>query len=149
MKLYIFLGLLILTLTGCSTTENEDKELTAQQNFCENNDWTEIGYKQAISGKSVRSFEIYKKKCGDNLIASSKSTFLDGYTHGIKEYCTFDNGYELATKTLSMTNICPHELREDFTKGYETAKRLDKEKRARLQKTKEQWDNKKNINAFE
>ena len=44
--------------------------------------------------------------------------YLDGYTVGIVEYCTYDNGYALGLRRGKFLNICPMELRAAYTKGY-------------------------------
>jgi len=89
---------------------------------CAENDWEVVGYKTAMSGKSVRTFEQFKQECsGLNKLA--KDRYLDGYMRAIPEYCTYKNGYELGSNSRDFSDVCPIELRKKFSEGFENGKR--------------------------
>lgn len=115
MKNYIAIILLASTLIGCQSTNKEDA--MQAENFCTDSNWKEVGHKVALSGKSVRAFLKYQEQC-KNLPESAKEAYLDGYTAGIKEYCTFDNGYKAGDTGIENTNACPLELRAEYDEGY-------------------------------
>lgn len=89
---------------------------------CTDNNWTEIGYEVALSGKSVREFERYKEQCG-TLGNAEKDLYLAGYTKGIAEFCTYDSGYQLGLRNAELLNICPYEIRTKFVQGYDVGSR--------------------------
>ena len=85
---------------------------------CTNNNWSAIGYETAQKGKSIRTFDEYQKTCGDTLTPSAKDTYIDGYTKGIIEFCTFENGHKIGSSNREMPDICPYEIRAEFIRGY-------------------------------
>lgn len=124
-KLCIFAFLNIFILLGCKTT--------AESVACDNStNWFEVGEQTALNGKHVRTFEKFKNQCGDTLPHTAKSNYLDGYTKGIANYCTYKSGFDLAMNGLENPKVCPFEIRQEFEKGYQTAKvaRNEKLKRA-------------------
>lgn len=131
----LIIPLVALGLTACNSTS--DKVNLAQ---CTNNNWADIGYETALSGKSVRFFNKFEEQCGEKLAVDAKSHYLDGFTSGIKEYCTYDNGFKLASKSLPNKNTCPYELRSPFDKGYKMAALVLKEQKANLKKLQDQQD---------
>jgi len=120
--------MVVVTLTACNSTKNAN-------NFdvCTNN-WVDVGYETAISGKSVRHFNNFTEQCGDKLAKDAKAKYLDGFTSGIKEYCTYENGHKRASNSLPNQNTCPFELKEPFEKGYKVAALAQKKQKAMLKK---------------
>jgi len=115
MKNYIAIILLSSALVGCASTTEEDA--SQAENFCTDSNWTEVGKKVALSGKSVRTYLKYQERCPD-LTGANKESYLDGFTVGVKEYCTFENGYEAGDTGKENINVCPLELRAGYDKGY-------------------------------
>lgn len=101
---------IILALSGFSTI--------ALAVDCEGADWQAIGFQTAIRGDSVRKFETFKRRCGEQLEPSAKSLYSQGYSLGSIEYCTYDNGFALGTDDMQVSDVCPYETRTDFEKGY-------------------------------
>lgn len=89
-----------------------------KESNCTGNNWASVGYDTAKKGKSIRSFDEYTKACGANLSAGAKDAYIDGYTKGIIEYCTYDNGYKIGSANATIPDVCPYELRAEFIKGY-------------------------------
>jgi hypothetical protein len=124
----ILAALLVSALTaGCSTNT---KKLE-----CQGRDWAEFGYKMGAEGKSVHEVDEHRKDCGEKLEQRALKAYLDGYTRGIIEYCTYENGYALASQKIPLSQNCPLEVRGPFVKGYnvgrinleEKIRRIDKE----------------------
>lgn len=117
-------------LTGCG---GNTKTLS-----CADSDWDQVGYDTAMAGKSVRTFEEYKKQCGESLETVAKQQYLDGYTRGVIEYCTFDNGFKLGSNNIQMPEVCPYEHRKNFVEGYNAGQFELAEKKRRLDELEEQ-----------
>ena len=115
MKNYIAILLLSSALVGCQSTSVEDA--SQAENFCTDSNWSEVGHKVAASGKSVRTFLKYQERC-QQLPETAKEAYLDGYTAGIKEYCTFENGYKAGDTGKENPNACPLELRAQYDEGF-------------------------------
>ena len=121
------IAMLSLGVSACNSTSE-----VVNYDDCINNNWIEIGYKTATSGKSVRHFNTYIEQCEDKLADNAKATYLDGFKKGIKEYCTYENGYKVGSESKHNNNTCPFELRTEFDNGYKIAVIKLKETKARL-----------------
>ena len=111
MNKHLVLILGIATLVGCNTTTSQVE--------CDNAiDWLSLSSEVALAGKSVREFDKYKASCCDNLPGNAQALYLDGYTAGIKQYCSYENGFKLGEKGIPDPQICPLEIRAEFDKGF-------------------------------
>ncbi len=129
MKKIVSTLFLVTLFSGCA---GQSKELN-----CGSEDWTQLGYKTATDGDSVRTFEKYKQQCASTISDVEKQLFLDGFTKGIIEYCTFDNGYKIGASNRAMTKTCPPELVGIFTRGYKSGRLELAEKKRRLDRLSE------------
>ncbi|GAA0810585.1 hypothetical protein GCM10009111_01750 [Colwellia asteriadis] len=135
MKKIIVAIIAALSLSACqSTTE------TTQTTIDCTNDWNTVGYEVALSGKSVRTFNRYEEQCQSALTETAKSNYLDGYTKGIVEYCTYEKGFDRAESGLPDNQICPFELRKEFERGYIAGGRALVEKKDQVRKQAELAD---------
>lgn len=114
----------LLSLAACSSNP---------QVACSGQDWKELGFETAVSGKPVRTFDSYKDQCGSRLEANAMDLYLDGYTLGILGYCTYEKGFELGSSNRSVKPTCPLELRAEFNRGYNHGK-VEFDKKADLMK---------------
>ena len=130
MKKYITIILLANALSGCQLTAED--EIMQADNFCTDSNWTEVGHKVAMAGMPVRQFSKYQEHC-QNLKNEGKSAYLDGFSAGIKEYCTYERGFEVGESGAKNPNTCPLELRANydigFNKGHSTLKGSEDERR--------------------
>lgn len=101
---------------------------------CSGIDWVDLGYTTAKSGETVRTFDKYRDGCGKNLETGALDSYLDGFTKGVIEYCTFESGYAMGALNRSVTNSCPVEVRSVFNKGYEKGQMEFKEKLRNLRR---------------
>lgn len=119
---------------------------TTSQVNCDG-DWKIIGFETAEAGKSVRTFDQYLVACGKKA-EIAKSDYLDGYTKGIIGYCSKDNGFAIGFKNLDMPQVCPYELRSEFTSGYELGRKEYKSKVAQFDKLAEQYERDRDNSIF-
>lgn len=89
---------------------------------CSGQNWAEFGYKMGLEGKSAHEFDAHRSACGSNLEKGALKAYLDGYTRGIIEHCTYDNGYGLGSKNSPMSEFCPAEVRAEYERGYKVGK---------------------------
>lgn len=125
MKKVMWLAITAALLSGCQST---DQTIAQERNICQGGDWNKVGYETALKGVSVRKIEDLAESC-PNYSEQAKSDYLDGYTIGITEYCTFDTGYEIGKKNMLMPTVCPFEVRAEFNDGYDQGLRLFTEKK--------------------
>ncbi len=136
------IALLSITISACNTTPD-----LISNDDCINNNWVDTGYNTAISGKSVRHFNSYIEQCGEKLADNAKATYIEGFKKGIQEYCTYENGYEVGSKSKLNSNTCPYELRTEFNKGYKVATIHLKEAKAKMDQLSEDMQEKKRVHA--
>lgn len=89
---------------------------------CSGLNWGNYGYETGRAGESVREFDQYRDGCGDRLEAGAMQAYLDGYSKGITEYCTYKNGYDLGYTKKRMSKACPAELRSEYERGYKSGR---------------------------
>ncbi|MCF6439351.1 DUF2799 domain-containing protein [Pseudoalteromonas luteoviolacea] len=111
-------SIFIILIAGCSSTK-----YTFDYANCGSQDWQALGHKTALSGDNVRFFDAVKQTCGDTLNPNAQNQFVSGYSAGLIEYCTYDNGYKHATEGNSQTDICPFDLQQDYQKGFALGQR--------------------------
>ncbi len=132
MKKIITIAMLFCSLAACQSTTQEAQI----QKSCSGN-WVDIGYKVALDGKPVRTFGKYEKICKESIYTNAKSEYLEGYTKGIVEYCTYESGFNLGESGQINKKVCPHERRQDFDKGFLAGQRALTEKKDRVKKEAE------------
>lgn len=125
MKMHVYLLVITVALTGCAGSVKEVA--------CTGQNWAGFGYKMGAEGRSVHEFDDHRSSCGRNLEKGALKAYLDGYTRGIIEYCTYDNGYTMGSKNQSISENCPLELRGSYTKGYNIGKIEFAEKMRQMQ----------------
>ena len=115
-------------LTACSGNVKQGGGEMA----CSGLDWKNMGYTTATSGRDVHYFDQYRDGCAEALEPGAMQAYLDGYTNGIIEYCTYDNGRAIGLAGASMPEVCPVELKKQFADGYLIGVRNVRERAARL-----------------
>mgnify|MGYP000887611048 FL=1 len=89
---------------------------------CSGLDWNKFGYETALAGESVRTFDQYRDGCGARLEEGAMQTYMDGYSKGIAEHCTYKNGYALGFTKKSMSKSCPTELLAEYERGFKSGR---------------------------
>ncbi len=117
MKKLIPIASMLILAAGCAT--NEPTKMVA----CDVENWEELGQQTALSGRSVRTIDAYRSSCED-LDDDTIAIFVDGYLLGLLEFCTYENGYKHGNTNISVrSDICPHEIREQYALGYRDGQR--------------------------
>lgn len=107
---------------------------------CAGKDWRQEGYNTAHKGRPVRSFEDQRSACENPPGDAEKLQFIDGYTRGIIEYCTYDNGYKSGAANEKMPEVCPTEVREQYAKGYEQGRLEISERVQNLKRISDEYE---------
>ncbi len=106
-------------ISACASTTVSTQ--SGGTSHCNKADWQQIGHKIGSSGKPVRLFNSLKDDCDGKIAETARASYLEGYREGIKEYCTYENGFSLGEQGKEGVMKCPLELREGFDKGYKIA----------------------------
>lgn len=125
MKLLICAVMCVIGLAACKSQSRQEQASVSPEEArtasCTGVNWHEVGETVAGEGKHVRSFDAFVERCGDSLPDTAKSQYIAGYTSGIMDFCTQQNGYNLGLESKDKSSSCPPELRNDFRRGYNIA----------------------------
>lgn len=61
---------------------------------CSSINWYEKGVADGTAGEDFRLIDDYKLICGKASVIPDEKMYYAGYYKGIKEYCTYDNGFQ-------------------------------------------------------
>ena len=107
------IGVSLLTLSGCATTQS----LTPEQ--CQNSNWQEVGYVDGLHGRSGAYFGNYTNQCASVVGATPNRVLWEqGRQQGLKNYCTELNAYKLGREGYDWQPVCPLEGIEKLEEAY-------------------------------
>lgn len=110
-------SLFFLFLFGaCSTYSKQE---------CTNMNWNQIAYEHGYNGDPnlQQIYNRYALTCGkDHDIFPDKGAMEQGYTSGLKQYCTADGGIRAGASGKPYTNVCGPEATTQFMKSYQPAR---------------------------
>ena len=115
LKLSIRLCLAVLLpgiIIGCASFEEK-----MQTKKCKTRDSHKDGYNDAMSGYKKSHFHVYNNKCEQYGVTLNQKLYIKGYKKGIKAFCTYEGGYQLALKRKKYQKNCSTK-EKDFLKGY-------------------------------
>lgn len=105
-KLFLVLFLLI---SACSTMKSQE---------CVNANWRDIGFNDAIQGRTVW-LESRTQTCAKANLKPNKSAYIAGHREGSIQFCTYKNGYNYGRRNEVRTPICVSpNLSKPFYDGY-------------------------------
>ena len=112
-KSLFIVSLISMLLTGCITSSS------IKRDYCRSIDTYKKGYLDVLNGKPAQSFNKEAQFCAEYEIALNQDQYNKGRTAGLKEFCTYEKGYQFGLNAKQYHNICPQEKATEFLKGYE------------------------------
>lgn len=113
MKTFAFA--LLYLLGSCSSLTKDD---------CKNIDWNRKGFEEGSRGETS-NIRSYENQCRDFGISAPLSGYVDGHRKGLKQFCTYKNGHDLALSGSMSVRDC-EVLSVEYTRGYREGE-VDKE----------------------
>ena len=110
---FVLMGLFLGLFTGCITSSS------VKRDYCRSLDVYKKGYLDVLSGKPTQSFNKEAQFCAEYEIVLNRDQYNKGRIAGLKEFCTYEKGYEFGLNAKQYQNICPQEKATEFLKGYE------------------------------
>ena len=119
MQNYRFLpGILIALLSsGCATMDKSE---------CRQADWQIIGIEDGAKGHPVSYIGNHRKACAEHGIQPDLASYQLGHRAGLTQFCTASNGFSQGRAGRKYNEVCPAELREQFVRGYNTGRELNR-----------------------
>ena len=106
----VILSGVVIGLTGC-TSISEDE--------CISGNWSDIGYKDGVKGKSRGKLADYAKTCMKYGAEPNRDVYLMAFESGLVKYCTFEQGLKLGENGSSYNQVCSGDLANGFSQGYD------------------------------
>jgi hypothetical protein len=96
-------------LAGCATMSPEE---------CLQANWEEIGYNDAIEGRSVSRSQAHREACAETGVNVDFELYRHGYALGLPYYCTRETGFESGDHGGEYAAQCVSENFPDYASGY-------------------------------
>lgn len=97
-------------LTSCETISESE---------CVAGNWSDLGYRDGVDGRSRSRIAEYVKQCGEYGERVNRSVYLNSYETGLTHYCIYDKGFSLGENGSSYNSVCQGEGAAQFRAGYD------------------------------
>lgn len=117
LKRLVLLGFcisLIAATPGCTISKKD----------CLADDWQTKGYLDGKKGRSADVISSYAKTCAKHGTTPDASAYSEGFSVGIVEYCTAENGFKEGEDNDKYSGACPPELEGVFLEYYVSGLRV-------------------------
>ena len=99
----------ILALSGCAGMNQAE---------CTSADWRMIGFEDGTAGRTQGRIGEYRKDCAEHGVSPNLALYQQGYSEGVRNFCTESNGFNQGRNGTSYRGICPDDLESDFLAAY-------------------------------
>ena len=107
-----FILLLLLTLTGCATLD---------ENECKTADWRELGIQDGRAGYAASRLAEHREACVKHDVIPDERSYSEGRRIGLKDYCVLENAVRDGLAGRRYQGVCPSGIDRDFRDLNETA----------------------------
>ncbi|WP_028885562.1 DUF2799 domain-containing protein [Teredinibacter turnerae] len=135
MRTYFSIGMVLL-ISACGGNVKQDLVCNEGSSI---KAWHQLGYDTAVQGKNIRTFDALKARCSTVMSREIRTAFIDGYTQGALDFCTYEKGYALGFDNFDMPSVCPYEIRAEFLKGYKDGNLAYDDKIKRFEKAQDDF----------
>ncbi len=105
----------LMALTSCATLDKEE---------CQAVDWRSLGQQDGAAGRPMSYVEQHRQACARHKLPIQEEPWREGWTVGIRYYCTPQNGLNVGRDGGHYANSCPIDLKAGFETSYLVGKRL-------------------------
>ena len=112
MKMMTRLALFLLILVGASSCATMDKSECLQA------DWRMIGMEDGSAGRQLSYIGTRRKDCAEHGVTPNLEQYNIGRNEGLKQFCTYQNGYRHGSNGNSNTDVCQGGLQGAYVDGY-------------------------------
>lgn len=107
----------VLALMGCASGGLSESQCLA-------GDWEAVGYRDGHAGVAQSALLQHQNACGRYEILPDGRAYRTGWSAGITQYCTADNGFDLGNAGSGYRRVCPAEMEPGFRQGYDDGRAL-------------------------
>lgn len=114
----IRLAVCILILLGFSSCA------TMNKSECLEADWQVIGLEDGAAGRGLAYIGTHRKACAEHGVTPNLEQYNIGREAGLKQYCTYKNGYRLGSRGFSNSDVCQGELKGPHSTGFNRGREI-------------------------
>lgn len=112
----VFMALVVtLLVAGCAAMSEEE---------CRHADWHEQGARDALAGHRVSRVDALREACAKAGVAPDPAQYRAGWSQGIRQFCTPEQGARWGREGRAYANSCPVQLEPGFLGPYQAGRRL-------------------------
>jgi len=109
MKTRLIAASTILALSACAGMDQAE---------CTSADWRMIGFEDGTAGRNQARIGEYRKDCAEHGVTPNLALYQQGYSEGVRNFCTESNGFNYGRRGGSYHGICPDDMKTDFLAAY-------------------------------
>ena len=91
---------------------------------CDPHSWHTQGVRDGLRGTSSRAANEYERTCTHQSGVFDRQAYLAGHTEGNADYCTGQNGFDLALSGVESARVCINEDATAFKEGLRAGRKL-------------------------
>ena len=91
---------------------------------CDPHSWHGQGMRDGLRGTSPRAANEYERACNQHSSAFNRQAYLAGHKEGNAEYCTGQNGFDLALSGVESARVCVNDDAAAFKEGLKAGRKL-------------------------
>lgn len=112
MKNITRLAFYLLVLLGVSSCATMDKSECLQA------DWQMIGMEDGAAGRQLSYIGTRRKDCAEHGVTPNLDQYNAGRAEGLKQFCTYKNGYRHGSNGNSNSDVCQGALQGPYADGF-------------------------------
>ncbi len=112
--------LALLVLAGCSS--NSNRSLSEYQ--CAAGDWFAVGELDGRNGYGQARLLVHQDACGPQGIVPDSSSYRQGWSAGVAQYCEPSRGYRQGLSGRNMPTVCPQQHLGEYRDAYDQGRAL-------------------------
>ena len=97
---------------------------TMNQSECVNANWKIVGMEDGAKGRALAYLSNHRKACAEYNVTPDYEDYRIGHAEGLRQYCTYSNGFYLGERGRSMNDFCPDDLAGQYKLGYENGRQV-------------------------
>lgn len=92
------------------------------QEYCAPSEHT--GLLDGQAGTPANAINTRLPICNRAAVSLNVTNYLKGHAQGLKHFCTYQNGNNIAMTGRRLPEVCPKELNANFSKGWQTGQQI-------------------------
>ncbi|MCH7498790.1 MAG: DUF2799 domain-containing protein [Nitrospinae bacterium] len=104
-----FCLLILLAVSSCATMNKSE---------CLEADWQVIGLEDGAAGRGLAYIGTHRKACAEHGVTPNLEQYNIGREAGLKQFCTYKNGYRQGSRGSSSSDVCQGALQGPYSDGF-------------------------------